>query len=80
MSATEKPKSRSEHYENFLERFSSFPVNVAMLSRFVDRKKTRVILEKLKKGEIDLLVGTHRIIQRDVQFKNLGLIVIDEEQ
>jgi len=69
-----------QHYENFLERFSSFPVNTAMLSRFVDKKKTRVILEKLKKGEIDLLVGTHRIIQRDVQFKNLGLIVIDEEQ
>jgi len=51
-----------------------------MLSRFVDRKNTRVILEKLKNGEIDLLVGTHRIIQRDVQFKNLGFIVIDEEQ
>jgi transcription-repair coupling factor (superfamily II helicase) len=69
-----------QHYENFLERFSNFPVNVAMLSRFVDRKNTRIILEKLKNGEIDLLVGTHRIIQRDVQFKNLGFIVIDEEQ
>jgi len=69
-----------QHYENFMERFSNFPVNVAMLSRFVDRKKTRVVLEKLKNGEIDLLVGTHRIIQRDVQFKNLGFIVIDEEQ
>jgi len=69
-----------QHYENFLERFSQFPVKIAMLSRFVDRKKIRIILEQLKKGEIDLLVGTHRIIQRDVQFKNLGLIVIDEEQ
>jgi len=69
-----------QHYENFKERFSRFPVNVAMLSRFVDRKKTRIVLEQVKKGEIDLLVGTHRIIQRDVQFKNLGLIVIDEEQ
>jgi len=69
-----------QHYENFLERFSRFSVNIAMLSRFVDRKKTRIILEQLKKGEIDLLIGTHRIIQRDVQFKNLGLIVIDEEQ
>jgi transcription-repair coupling factor (superfamily II helicase) len=69
-----------QHYDNFVERFSNFPVNVAMLSRFVDRKKTRIILEKLQKGEIDLLVGTHRIIQRDVHFKNLGLIVIDEEQ
>ncbi|MCL2764894.1 MAG: transcription-repair coupling factor [Treponema sp.] len=69
-----------QHYENFCERFSHFPVNVAMLSRFVDKKKIRIILERLKKGEIDLLIGTHRIIQRDVQFKNLGLIVIDEEQ
>ncbi|MDR0320049.1 MAG: transcription-repair coupling factor [Treponema sp.] len=69
-----------QHYENFIERFARFPVHVAMLSRFVDRKNTRIILERLKKGEIDLLIGTHRIIQRDVQFKNLGLIVIDEEQ
>jgi len=69
-----------QHYENFLERFSNFSVNVAMLSRFVDRRKTRVILEQVKSGKVDLLIGTHRIIQRDVQFKNLGLIVIDEEQ
>jgi transcription-repair coupling factor (superfamily II helicase) len=69
-----------QHYENFEERFSRFPVKVAMLSRFVDGKKTRIILEQLVKGEIDLLIGTHRIIQRDVHFKNLGLIVIDEEQ
>ncbi|MCL2243790.1 MAG: transcription-repair coupling factor [Treponema sp.] len=69
-----------QHYDNFRERFSNYPVNIAMLSRFVDKKKTRAILEQVKKGEIDLLVGTHRIIQRDVQFKNLGLIVIDEEQ
>ncbi|MDR0584802.1 MAG: transcription-repair coupling factor [Treponema sp.] len=69
-----------QHYENFQERFSLFPVRLAMLSRFVDGKKTRIILEQIKKGEIDLLIGTHRIIQRDVQFRNLGLIVIDEEQ
>ena len=69
-----------QHYENFTDRFSRFPVNVAMLSRFVDRRKAKIILEKLKKGEIDILVGTHRIIQKDVIFKNLGLIVIDEEQ
>ena len=69
-----------QHYDVFLERFSHFPVRVAMLSRFVDRKKTKAILEQLKSGQIDLLIGTHRIIQRDVQFKNLGLIVIDEEQ
>jgi len=69
-----------QHYENFQERFSQFPVKLAMLSRFVDKKSVRKILEELKNGEIDLLVGTHRIIQKDVAFKNLGLIVIDEEQ
>jgi transcription-repair coupling factor (superfamily II helicase) len=69
-----------QHYENFKERFSIFPVRIAMLSRFVDHKNTRAILERLKNGEVDLLIGTHRIIQRDVAFKNLGLIVIDEEQ
>jgi transcription-repair coupling factor (superfamily II helicase) len=69
-----------QHYENFKERFSIFPVRIAMLSRFVDRKTTRAVLEQLKNGEIDLLIGTHRIIQKDVAFRNLGLIVIDEEQ
>ncbi|MCL1931642.1 MAG: DEAD/DEAH box helicase, partial [Treponema sp.] len=69
-----------QHYENFQDRFSRFPVRIAMLSRFVDRKKTREILEQVKNGEVDLLIGTHRIIQKDVTFKNLGLIVIDEEQ
>ena len=69
-----------QHYNNFEERFNKFPIKLAMLSRFVERKKIKGILEELKKGEIDLLIGTHRIIQRDVVFKNLGLIVIDEEQ
>ncbi|MDR2575567.1 MAG: transcription-repair coupling factor [Treponema sp.] len=69
-----------QHYENFKERFSIFPVRIAMLSRFVDQKNVRATLGQLKNGEIDLLIGTHRIIQRDVSFKNLGLIVIDEEQ
>jgi len=69
-----------QHYENFRERFTQFPVRLAMLSRFVDKKNTRKILEELKKGEIDLLIGTHRIIQKDVLFKNLGFMVIDEEQ
>jgi len=69
-----------QHYDNFRERFSQFPIRIAMLSRFVDRKNTHRILEELKKGEVDLLVGTHRIIQKDVAFRNLGFIVIDEEQ
>ena len=69
-----------QHYGNFQERFSRFPIRIAMLSRFVDKKKTRVVLEQVKNGEIDLIIGTHRIIQKDVKFKGLGLIVIDEEQ
>ena len=69
-----------QHYENFKERFNQFPIKLAMLSRFVDRKNAKRIIEELKKGEIDLLIGTHRIIQKDVSFKNLGLMVIDEEQ
>jgi transcription-repair coupling factor (superfamily II helicase) len=69
-----------QHFENFAERFSRFPVKIAMLSRLIDRKEMRTILEQVEKGEIDLLVGTHRIIQKDVRFKNLGLIVVDEEQ
>jgi transcription-repair coupling factor (superfamily II helicase) len=69
-----------QHYENFQERFSRFPVRLAMLSRFVDHRRTKKILEELRQGQIDILVGTHRIIQRDVSFKNLGLLVIDEEQ
>jgi transcription-repair coupling factor (superfamily II helicase) len=69
-----------QHYENFKERFVQFPVRIAMLSRFVDKKNARKVLEQLKSGEIDLLVGTHRIIQKDVVFRNLGFLVIDEEQ
>ncbi|MDR2842318.1 MAG: transcription-repair coupling factor, partial [Spirochaetaceae bacterium] len=69
-----------QHYETFQERFMNFPVRVAMLSRFVDKKTIRTTIAAVEKGEIDILVGTHRIIQRDIVFKNLGLIVIDEEQ
>jgi transcription-repair coupling factor (superfamily II helicase) len=69
-----------QHYENFQERFSQFPVRIAMLSRFVEKAAIRKTLEALKNGEIDILIGTHRIIQKDVAFKDLGLLVIDEEQ
>ncbi|MDR2793854.1 MAG: transcription-repair coupling factor [Treponema sp.] len=69
-----------QHFENFEERFSQFPVKIAMLSRLVDRKETCRILEQVENGGIDLLVGTHRIIQKDIRFKNLGFIVVDEEQ
>ncbi len=69
-----------QHYETCLERFKNFPVSIAMLSRFVPKTEQRKILEKLKSGGVDIIIGTHKIIQKDVQFKNLGLMIIDEEQ
>ena len=69
-----------QHYENFVRRFERFPVKVAMLSRLVDRKAMRKTLQAVTEGTVDLLVGTHRIIQKDVVLKDLGLIVVDEEQ
>lgn len=69
-----------QHYENFSERMANFPVNVAVLSRFVKTKEKKEALEGIKNGSVDILIGTHRIINDDVQFKNLGLVIIDEEQ
>lgn len=69
-----------QHYENILERFRDFPVEVGILSRFNTKKETNEVIEKLKTGEVDLVVGTHRLLSKDVDFANLGLLVIDEEQ
>lgn len=69
-----------QHYETCVERFEKFPVKIAQLSRFVSPKEQKQILAQLKSGEVDIVVGTHRIIQKDVVFKNLGLMIIDEEQ
>lgn len=69
-----------QHYENFCERMSNFPVNIGVLSRFRTAKETRTTLEGVANGSVDILIGTHRIISEDVIFKDLGLIIIDEEQ
>ena len=69
-----------QHYETLIERFKNFPVKIARLSRFVSAAEQKKTLFKLSMGELDILVGTHRIIQKDVHFKNLGLMIIDEEQ
>jgi len=69
-----------QHYESFLERFKRFPVKIAMMSRFVPRSEQKKSLERLASGEIDILIGTHRLLQKDVVYKNLGLLVVDEEQ
>jgi transcription-repair coupling factor (superfamily II helicase) len=69
-----------QHYETFLQRLAAFPVNVEMLSRFRTPREQTSILNKLAMGEIDIVIGTHRLIQSDVKFKDLGLVIIDEEQ
>jgi len=69
-----------QHFENFVERFNNFPVNIGVLSRFRSAKQIRETLEGVAKGSIDIVIGTHRVISKDVEFKDLGLIIIDEEQ
>ena len=70
----------SQHYQNAIERFKSFSVNIELLNRFVPMKKQKEIINKLKEGKVDLLIGTHRVLGKDIEFKNLGLLIIDEEQ
>lgn len=69
-----------QHYETMRERFDQFPVRLAMLSRFVSPRDQRRVIEGLAAGEIDAVVGTHRLLQHDVVFRDLGLLVVDEEQ
>ena len=69
-----------QHYENCVERFKNFPVKIAQLSRFISPAEQKKTIEKLKKGEIDILVGTHKILQKTIQYRDLGLLIIDEEQ
>ena len=69
-----------QHYRTFKERLAPFPVVVEMLSRFRTRSEQERILEGLKQGTIDIVIGTHRLLQKDVSFKDLGLLIIDEEQ
>ncbi len=69
-----------QHYQNFRERMSDYPVTVECLSRFRTQAEQRKVVAGLKDGSVDIVIGTHRLISRDVQFKNLGLVVIDEEQ
>lgn len=69
-----------QHFETFSQRMKSFGVEIALLSRFTKPKEKKEILKKLEEGQIDILIGTHRLLSQDVQFKKLGLILIDEEQ
>ncbi|MFA4999064.1 MAG: DEAD/DEAH box helicase [Candidatus Paceibacterota bacterium] len=70
----------NQHFQNFKERLKNLPVKVAMLSRFQTKKEQLKTIGELKAGAIDVLIGTHRILSKDVEFKDLGLLVIDDEQ
>jgi transcription-repair coupling factor (superfamily II helicase) len=69
-----------QHYQTFRQRFAAFPVRIEMLSRFRTEKEQKKILEDLEAGRVDLVIGTHRLLARDVKFHDLGLLVVDEEQ
>ena len=69
-----------QHYQTFTERLKPFPVTVEMLSRFLSRKKQEQVVKHLAQGSVDIVIGTHRLLSDDVKFKDLGLLIIDEEQ
>ncbi|PKD44745.1 transcription-repair coupling factor [Rhodohalobacter barkolensis] len=69
-----------QHYKTFADRMKEFPIEIESLSRFRTAKEQKEIIKKLEAGKVDILIGTHRIVSKDVKFKNLGLLVIDEEQ
>jgi transcription-repair coupling factor (superfamily II helicase) len=69
-----------QHYETFKQRFAAFPVTIEMISRFRNAKQQKEILQKTEAGKIDVLIGTHRILSKDIKFSDLGLLIVDEEQ
>lgn len=69
-----------QHYKNLIKRFSDFPVKVDMVSRFRSAKEQKATLQAVKEGNVDILIGTHRLVSKDIEFKDLGILIIDEEQ
>ena len=69
-----------QHYKNLKKRFSDFPVKIDMISRFRTAKQQKATLQALKEGNVDILIGTHRLVSKDISFKDLGLLIVDEEQ
>jgi len=69
-----------QHYKNFVERMGEFPIEIGKLSRFCSSSEIKQTLEKLKQGKVDIAIGTHRLVSKDVRFRKLGLVIIDEEQ
>lgn len=68
-----------QHFETFRDRFAEFPVNIELLSRFRSAKESSKVIDALKAGQVDLVIGTHKLLSKDIKFKNLGLLIIDEE-
>ncbi len=69
-----------QHYQTAVKRFEHFPMKIELLSRFRSKKQQEEIVKQLRRGEIDMIIGTHRLVQKDVKFKDLGLVIVDEEQ
>ena len=69
-----------QHYDTFRERMNSFPINIDLLSRFRSKQQQKKVIEGLEEGKVDIIIGTHRLIQNDIRFKDLGLLIVDEEQ
>ena len=69
-----------QHFQTAIKRFEHFPIKVELLSRFRTPKQQQQIIRELKRGTIDVIIGTHRLVSKDVGFKDLGLVIIDEEQ
>jgi len=70
----------NQQYESAKERFATFPVNIGLINRFVDKSKQKQVIDDLKNGKIDIIFGTHRLLSDDIKYKDLGLLVVDEEQ
>jgi len=68
-----------QHFENFRDRFAEFPINIELLSRFRSAKESKQVIESLHSGKVDIVIGTHKLFSKDIQFHNLGLLIIDEE-
>ena len=69
-----------QHFQTFKKRFSDWPIRIAVLNRFVPKPEIKKTLLEIKNGDVDIIIGTHRLFSKDIDFKNLGLLVIDEEQ
>ncbi len=69
-----------QHFETFKKRFAQFPINIEMISRFRTAKEQKLIVEQVETGKVDILIGTHRLLSKDIEFQDLGLLVVDEEQ